>query len=57
VVQWTTIFGRQAKSAAISRAHMVGYVSVFGVEQNVAAIAFPRKLNELNDPTAIAATI
>jgi hypothetical protein len=29
-VQWTTIFGRQDKSAAIWLAHMIGFVGVFG---------------------------
>jgi hypothetical protein len=56
-VQWTTIFGRQAKSAAISRAHMVGFVGVFGVEQNAPTIAFPINSNKFKDQTAIAATI
>jgi hypothetical protein len=57
VVQWTTIFGRQAKSAAISLAHVVGFVGVFGIEQNAPAIAFPRKPNNFNHPPAIATTV
>jgi hypothetical protein len=56
-VQWITIFGRQAKSAAISRAHMVGFVGIFGAEQNAPAIAFLGNSNKFNDQTAIAATI
>jgi hypothetical protein len=57
VVQWTIVFGRQAKSAAISRAYMVVFVRVFSVEQSAAAIAFPENANKLNDQTAIAATV
>jgi hypothetical protein len=49
--------GWRDKTAAIKGGYEVGFIDIFGHRKGAPAVAFLRNLNELNTPTAIAATI